>query len=321
MLKPNKSRVPERPNFKGEATPGQLVVVVCILLFLALLCFSLGVFVGRFERNQGAVRVAERTENQETPLPPSPRGATEPVQEEASAPQGGVQTSPRRVPMPSPAASTAPGYPNSSEQPIAVQPTSTGPRYSELPAPPPRSQQEDAQEPAKPETQAKPVQKPSEPSESAQGSERSGAATQSPAGKNDVGTAENADVKPAPEAGQSDSVTKNPPVAAETGATANLPAKTEIAADSTKASSAESTKGGYCIQVASFSGSNRKRLAEEYRRRMKSNAELTVDLIPSDDDKYIRVVMGNYPDRDTAARACAELKKRQGFAESFVRKR
>ncbi len=79
--------------------------------------------------------------------------------------------------------------------------------------------------------------------------------------------------------------------------------------------------GTYAIQVASFSGAKRKEIAEQYRKRLLSNAGLESDLLPSEDGKTVRVLVGRYPDKGTAAKACEELKKRAGFADSFVKRR
>jgi cell division septation protein DedD len=79
--------------------------------------------------------------------------------------------------------------------------------------------------------------------------------------------------------------------------------------------------GAYAVQVASFSGSKRKENAEVFKKRLEANAGLKADLVPSEDDKMVRVFVGNYPDRESAVKACEELKKRAGFAGSFVKRR
>jgi len=80
-------------------------------------------------------------------------------------------------------------------------------------------------------------------------------------------------------------------------------------------------KGTYTIQVASFSGAKRKENAESFKKRLEANAGLQADIVPSEDDKMTRVFVGNYPDRETAVKACEELKKRAGFAGSFIKRR
>jgi cell division protein FtsN len=79
--------------------------------------------------------------------------------------------------------------------------------------------------------------------------------------------------------------------------------------------------GAYAVQVASFSGSKRKENAEVFKKRLEANAGLKADLVPSEDDQMVRVFVGNYPDRESAVKACEELKKRAGFAGSFVKRR
>ncbi len=62
-------------------------------------------------------------------------------------------------------------------------------------------------------------------------------------------------------------------------------------------------------------------MAEASKKRLEANTDMKADLLPSEDGKIIRVIVGHYPDKDSAAQACAELKKRAGFADCFPRKR
>ncbi len=85
---------------------------------------------------------------------------------------------------------------------------------------------------------------------------------------------------------------------------------------------AETTASGdFCIQIASVSGPNRQKMADESKKRLESNTDMKADLIASEDGEKISLVVGHYPDKESAAKACNELRQRAGFSDSFARKR
>ena len=93
MLDPNKARA-QGPAGKltSEFTSSQLIIAICMFLIVALVCFMLGVVVGKYEANSSRGALAR------APLAPSP--ATPPARPaEPPGMQEGVQTSPRTVPM------------------------------------------------------------------------------------------------------------------------------------------------------------------------------------------------------------------------------
>ena len=81
------------------------------------------------------------------------------------------------------------------------------------------------------------------------------------------------------------------------------------------------TRGAFAIQAASLSGENRMKLAEDLKKQLEGELKLNVELARSKDDKFVRVLIGDYPDREAAAKACIELKKRPGLSGCFVKAR
>ena len=280
MLDPKKIKPLAGPGkLTSEFTSSQLVIAICMFLLMALICFSLGVLVGKGERAKQA-QVLQTTVKPDVSLPPAPRT------EAAKSAEEGVQRSPRPVVMPppkppAPPKAAEPGYPSSSTAEPA--PAKSGPRVTEHPAPskplPPASP-EPAKAVATPEAQT-----PATPP----------AAPETPAA---------------------------PPAAAPGSAAKPAePQPPESKPAEAKKPDAKTAKGAYSIQVASFPGPNRKKNAEEYNRRLEAHSEFKAELVGSEDDKMVRVMIGSYPDREAASKACEELKQRAGFAGSFVKRR
>jgi len=73
----------------------------------------------------------------------------------------------------------------------------------------------------------------------------------------------------------------------------------------------------YTVQVAAIPVGNRDK-AEQYLKR--HNA-LTPELLVSEDQKYLRVIVGDFPDRRSALEKRDELRKRKEFSDCFVRVR
>lgn len=80
-------------------------------------------------------------------------------------------------------------------------------------------------------------------------------------------------------------------------------------------------RGPFAIQAASFSGPSRAKLAEDFKNQLEGELKLSAELERSEDDKFVRVLLGDYPDHEAAAKACNDLKKRPGLAGSFVKAR
>jgi len=271
-----------------------------VSLFLALLFFSMGVIVGRYDKIAPASRPAPVAQAPvETPRP-APPAARNTLASKAQTDGEGIQKSPRPVPMPAADAQT-PGLPAppSESQRIPQRGDSPQDNGQELTTAPPAGTTtivtgppEDEQKPIAPaEPTPLPGSPPPEPTES------------SDKDAQDKTTAKSEDKGKTPPADHAETVPE--------GAVANVP----------KPASRSTIEGAYVIQVAAFFGAEKNRLAEAVRKRLKENANLDSQIVPSEDGKAVRVVMGGYPDRESAQKACSELKKREGFADSFVRRR
>ena len=125
MLNPNVNKpTPSVSRLGSEFSSSQLVIATCVFLIMALVCFALGVLVGRYDaaasRPKQNVPSVETAAGPSRPLPPAPRG-------ESTEPQPvGVQKSPRPVVMP-PTKAQTPGFPS------ADGAAPSGPRVSEHP--------------------------------------------------------------------------------------------------------------------------------------------------------------------------------------------
>lgn len=335
MLDPSKAKSQSTPaKLTSEFTSGQLIVAICMFLILALICFSLGVLVGRYEGRHEAnpIRSAQvRAPEPATPMPPGPRTLEQPGRQE------GVQTSPRMLPGAQPQKPPMPGFPSS---PGMQGPPKTEPNVSELPAPQakpvPPSAPTPPVEPSPATSGAGAVTPPATPATTQTPPAPQPPAADAPTEKN-VAKPEDKTVAPEPTTPVATPpiatpAVATPPVAMPPAATPPVqplpgasasPSMIPAEAKNTPAAPAAAApgKGTYAIQVASFSGAKRKENAEQYRKRLTSNAGLESDLLPSEDGKMLRVLVGAYPDKATAVKACGELKKRAGFSDSFVKRR
>ncbi len=285
----------------AEFTSGQLVIGICVSLFVALVCFLLGVLVGRYDGARTPVKTA--VEAPQPPATPPPAGvqmtpntdavggafapgSTAPTAEHAPWPAGRVT---EMQPLPSPTQPAAEG-----EQPVAISkdaaagdPAAQGSPAGVTVTPPAEVAS------AAPTTPAPASSTPPAPVAAAPASP--GAAT-SPAATAPATTA------PANEPGEPDMFM--PPVAA--------PAAGAKATDK-----AAAAKGGkFSIQIAAFHGAGREAAAQAFVRRAKGTAGLTPQIVV--DAQRARVLLTGYKDRAAAAAACAELRKKPGFADAFV---
>lgn len=309
MLDPKKAR-PWNGDSKPatELTSTQLVIGTCIFLVAALICFALGFVLGRYEESSSqakAVRTAAAVPTPEAPLPPAPRTGPAPP------PQEGSQVSPRRVVMPPPKPQV-PGYPSSPNAPGGPPKT---PKVTDHAAPP-RPEPSTPPEAPAPAANPEPLEKPDAvPAENAAASPAP--PQPEPAPKPPEAPTPPAATSPPPAQPEPPLKPAVPPAATPPG---TVPAATQPSPP-TGAASTASSKGLYAIQVAYLTGPARKERAEEYMQRLEANSELKAELVISEDGKTIRVMIGNYPDRETATKACEELKKRAGFKDSFVKRR
>lgn len=339
MLNPNKPKSTKGLGGKAqEFSLSQRVVGICAILVYGLICFLVGVLVGRHDPSLSTRQTAAvvKPKPEAWPLaPPAPRSELR-----------GEQKSPRPVIMPTAAPPAD-----------AVAPETPTPRITERPAPAkkPEARRDDARTGEKqpegsqprpdssrngpPEDEAKsPGPKRAKPPGRAETAQEAPAkarandtagkpAAQAPAKRKDTPTsgASEKPVAAVPPKGETTQVgTKaQAKLSATTPATTQTPGKTHPPASATlpkPSATPPAGKGAYVIQVASFSSSNLAQ-AQDARRRLSAHANLTAELVTSEDGKYVRVIVGNYPDLQTAEKARDALRERKGFADCFVRRR
>lgn len=282
MLKHNRSRNVNQQRIIGDLTSSQLVLAICIFLIAALLCFSLGVVVGKYE---------ERSSQRDSMAAAKAQTARQAEQDQSGR---GVQTSPRTI-----AAKNIPGYPESPES--ASPAVSARPRVSEMPAPPKRADTQDPQpqpktaapvetaQPPKETEPPAPPQPPQEKTEQRQTQEPEQVQTPAPAAKADPDPLEPVE-KPDEETPPAD---PEPPAA---------------------------NQGIYTIQVAALSAPTRQQQALKLKSELEGLG-LQPDILTTDDGKRLCVVVGSYQNRQEAQAACNDLRKTPRFADSFVRTR
>lgn len=300
------SRKSKSASTKGAApseyTEGQLIIAICMALFAALTCFALGVFVGRYQREQLDVAGEGRVAQVDTPGTPAQSAAKQ------TAGQEGAQKSPRPV--------TMPDGNSSPRTPAFFSPADTKPkpwqddvrqRGSEYPAP------------AKPVPVAKPVaKKPSPPEPPAkEDPEKEPKEEESKEPPKPAAAAKKPAPEPAAPPAKKPAVTKPPeePVAlAPLEPLVPLPTAPRTAGTSAR-------KGTYGVQVASFSGPNRVESARNFKSQLEADSRLKPELLFFDAEQVVKVVVGSYATREAASKACKELNKQPGFSGCFVRQR
>lgn len=293
MSNPNRFGVRgEGEKLTAEFTSGQLVIAICVSLFVALVCFLLGVLVGRYDR---AHRLAE------TPAPIEETSPSVPV---PSAPvQTGVQTSPRtesvettsatqhspwsagRVrdmePLPSPTEGST-----ELEKPVAIpKPAVEGEAAPAVAVPPAPSA-----EAAKPEVPATPP-----------------APVTAPAlAPGTPGTLDEPEIA-------------MPPITAtaSTDAAKQPGQNGKPSTGDGKKTERTAGRGKFGIQVAAFQGGGREAAAQAFKSQLKSKEALDAEIVM--DGQYARVIITGYKDKASAAAACAEFRKKPGLDKSFVR--
>ncbi|MFP4172757.1 MAG: SPOR domain-containing protein [Candidatus Hydrogenedentota bacterium] len=83
----------------------------------------------------------------------------------------------------------------------------------------------------------------------------------------------------------------------------------------------EAAEGGpYTIQVISYTAGDRA-LAEDYAEGIEEETGHEPTLAVSEDGAYIRVLIGAFPDQETARAVMQQLRELEKFEESFVRRR
>jgi len=298
----------------AEFTSGQLVIAICVSLFVALVFFLLGVLVGRYDRPHTMAENPVATQPaQETMAPGAPE-------------QTGVQTSPNA----------------GAAEPVQRAPWSTG-RVREMdPLPSPTEGATDLEKPVaipkpSPEGEAGSRLQPDAVTASTPGSEGS-PDTAAEAPKTESLSAPTLSEPQTPSASSDQKATSTTPATSAPGildepAIAMPPitnpggAKGEVKAGpagkpamepgKTEPQVAPPGRGKFGIQVASFPGGNREASAQTYKNQLKSKEGVNAEIVM--DGQYARVIITGYKDKASAAAACAEFRKKPGLEKSFVR--
>jgi hypothetical protein len=331
----------ESEKLTAEFTSGQLVIGICVALFMAVVFFIAGGVVYRFfDRPQLAkTQLGSKTVSASEAAKPAEKKTDDKKVEEKKAEEKkteGVQTSPRTDVAAKPAGPM--------EQPLMIREAS---RVRELPAlPPPPASSSEAQVPAAAPTPAPaPGESPGEPTKVAPGAAAPAAPAETTAKPEEPVKAEKAEKteKPAEKAEKTEKAgektkpveTPKPAVAkASSEKVAPTPlgtvpaASVKKAAEKAKAGDAKDAvssgkgsngvKGQYGIQLTSLTGPNREKAAQDAVRKLKATCGVDATVITS--GKRCRVVIGGYKDYASAVAACAEIRRKTSITDAFVPK-
>ncbi|HUW62482.1 MAG TPA: SPOR domain-containing protein [Candidatus Bathyarchaeia archaeon] len=318
MLKPNRSRISNQLRIGADLTPSQLVLAICVFLCAALICFSLGVIVGKYDErtsNREKTRLVLKSGLQPPGQPPlrapSP-GRPPTVAKAGPGAVQGVQTSPRAI-----AAPPSPGKPGYPESPVSGS-VQAGPRVSEHPAPPKpvsgdgrAASTAPAAEPEKQpavETASAPAAQPGPDANKAEGAAGSPVAESAKA------------ESPKPEPPKAEAKNEPPALEPVVAPSAAGPGAGGAGTAAAQPISPAGKKGLYTVQLASLTSATRKKQALGMKKKLEADG-LQPELLISRDGARVSVVVGSYPDRQAAQAACNELRKNKGFSDCFVRTR
>ena len=285
----------EQDKYTAELTSGQLVIGVTILLVFGLVCFMLGVIVGKFQPTSPQIAAQPVQQQATAPMEQAP-----PPQPQTQTPMASEEREPDRLSTGPVAVSAAPGtVPQQTAARPEGQPTEE-PRIVPFPEPDAgqaiSSQQVEEAEPVENQLPAQ-----TQPGMAAGAAAET--AEEGPTSTLDepiqVAEAEPVEVTP---------VETSPPARAVEPPAIEPQEPAAVQAPAAPA-------GNLTVQVAALS--NRAR-AEEVQRRIQSNTNYEVSLVPSREGTLVMVQVGRYADRATAGRVRAEMRERYGYSDSFI---
>ena len=282
----------DEDKLTAQFSSGQLVIGICVSLFVLLAAFLLGVLVGKYDsslRNPAAVSA----------VPGPPAGTPVAHPSETSSGQGGLQTTPRKV------------------EPVTLPPATVGDvntsqgRVTELPplsSTPPAAQPAPAQT-VSAATPTPPVTPPPPPPPAATPPpETAVAQAAAPPGTSAAPEAAAA-APPVPETPPAAVVTPPPPPPVLEPIT---PIEPELPAATPPAQ-------GFGVQVISLSGPDRAAKAVECQRKLKDAGFESVVSQYDDGKKYAVTAVG-FKDRASAEAASQQIKKIKEFKDCFIKK-
>ncbi|HEO71895.1 MAG TPA: SPOR domain-containing protein [Candidatus Hydrogenedentes bacterium] len=322
------TKLPSNSGKRGEGPPSnRLIIGICIALFSALVCFMCGILLGRWQamRQVQHVQVAPAEREVETSEPRHVAATGLDTRTQENSEGEGVQAYPRPVVLP--AAPPGSRVPREAEEP---SPPLKRPGPSELVSPQLPSRKPMATRGAP----AVELEASTNDNEAMNEADEAQAPPSAPHRGSAVAT--ETDHAATPEPGSAPmpepQAPQLPPVSdqAELSSTrhdesevvpAPVPAPVPDPKPDTRPSASAQVvqRGAYGIQVAAFFGENRQQAAEDYQRRLKTNSGMDAMLLSSEDGTCVRVILGGYSDIEAASAACAELRKRAGFRECFVK--
>lgn len=291
-----------------ELSRGQLILLICVSLFLALTFFGAGVQVGRIDQMPARQAASDpslaETATETYSMPLTAVGTTEgeslpAAPGQSSALDSGTLArrtaeSPPRSPFMEnrPRLTELPPLPSARPAVPATAPTVVHPEAGEG-EPVPTSM---SAVPAPQVTANTPVSPVSVPAVTP------------------VASPATASAEPlSPLLAQLDPVTPPPafPAATATPVTPATPAAPAV--------STAPTPGKFGVQLGAFSGNDRKSRAEAFQRQVRERHGLRAEILPSEDQKNYRVVVTGFADRNAAEAACRDIKNKPGLTEVFVR--
>ena len=271
----------------AEFTTGQLVVVICVSLFVAMACFGLGILVARLDPSLDSVQ-ASSEDNTETVAEGAPMQTytTRAFAQDAEDVPANAQRTPE-TPAPrnpymdnTPRLTALPPLSPNRSLPTQVEAPSRTP-LTEAPTQPEEETTAEVSAPATATPEPPPLTEAPAPT----------ATTQTPT------------QEPEREPPLLTPITPEEPLLETAMAPQPVPAAT----------------GAFGVQLGAFSGSDRRIRAETFQRRVRAELQVDAAIIPSDDDVHYRVIVGGFGTREAAKASCEKLREKPGLNEAFVR--
>lgn len=345
-----------RQTENTELTSGQLVIMICVALFLAAFFFALGQLVARIDfagqPTTSGDRGNETAAAETAPSPASPaeafktrvaKGPMEvyvlPVSETASsvsaqtarassAPAG--ELSPAQPDIAVPAAASSASSSAAASRPLGVSPpASTGkmllpPGRQEYPVPPSPDTVIRETVGKRRLTEIPPLPSPHRVTPPPPPGASPPAEPIQPILPPAESVAKTAPVSHAAEPAES-SASRSTPAAASSkpgptpGPSTESGTASKGSASAPGSSDKRAVSGKFGVQLASFTGSQAEVKAEQFLKKVEKQLNLSLTILKSSDGKYYRVVVTGYADRAAASEACARIRKTAGLSEAFVR--
>ncbi|MFA6243171.1 MAG: SPOR domain-containing protein [Candidatus Hydrogenedentales bacterium] len=321
----------DRPTY--QFTSYQLVMAICAVLLLMVLVFMAGSFVQGLDgsRPKSSEEAIGSSSGQDTALAEKKPDKPKPVNSigTQARKEEGKQVSPKPVTIsqqgsPSGTAGSKPSTPMKTSQ-------NSGAAY--IPAPPP----------SRPSSQAPATGVGAQDKTGAKDT-KPGAKTEEPGGE--LSPAKKPDATSAVQPGNSTEVASpassgtqpgqptpevsftpapavaDTPMPKETTPKPAEPEKTQVAkADATLSPAADATadsvKGGFTVQVASFESTKRD-VVDSYVKRIKSNSDFDVRILPTKDNRRLRICIGQFADKTAAEKARDDLRSVKEFKDCWV---